>query len=114
MKRDDANTIRAARALLSSLGPAQVPGDLAERAAAVAIATPRAERAPSFIDRLIGVALPAAAMGVVAALVLVVLSARTSDETTASASYSDPVGTLTADGDYGYDDPTATVLGGGP
>jgi hypothetical protein len=110
MTRDERHTIDAARALLASTGPAEPPDGLAERAAAAAIATTPAPRAPSFIDRLIPIAWPTAALAAAAAIVLLVLTTRTADRTAADDTYDDPVGQLTSD--TSYIDPTGGLLGG--
>ncbi len=106
--------VKGADAVLGSLGPCSVPSGLAERAADAALrAGTRATPPESFVDRLLAVAWPAAALAVATA-VLLLFTARGFSAVAPSevVLVEDPVAAVTAL-PLDLADPTRALIGGG-
>jgi len=84
--------LSGARAVLAAEGPAEAPVGLAARAARAAFAAAEAEETrPTFVERWIRVAWPAAAAASVATLLLLVFSLGGKNLDTQQSGISDPV-----------------------
>ncbi len=108
-----AHLLKGADAALRGIGPSELPAGLAARAASGALSAGRqAGPRESFLDRLLPVAWPAAAVAVAAAALLL-FSARgaTPSEPAEVASVEDPIATVTVL-PLEMADPATVLIGG--